>query len=60
MSADMKWVRDLLSARSISPERLYPYLMAYRDAIDEVIGISGTSIINWLDARLAKSGSLDQ
>lgn len=60
MSADMEWVRDLLSARSISPERLYPYLMAYRDAIDEVIGISGTSIINWLDARLAKPGSQDQ
>ena len=53
MEADLEWVRNMLSARQISPARLNPYLTAYRDALDEVIGTRSAAITNWLDARLS-------
>lgn len=60
MTADLEWVRNLLCTRNISPERLDPYLTAYRNALKFVIGTPGASIISWLDARLVKPGSRDQ
>jgi len=60
MTADLEWVRNLLCTRNISPERLDPYLAAYRNALKFVIGTPGASIISWLDARLVKPGSRDQ
>ena len=53
MEADLAWVRNMLSARQISPARLNPYLTAYRDALNEVIGSRSAAITNWLDARLS-------
>lgn len=53
MEADLGWVKNMLSARQISPERLNPYLTAYRDALNEVIGTRSAAITNWLGARLS-------
>jgi len=60
MEADLEWVRNMLAARQISPERINPYLIAYRDALNEVIGTRSADVTSWLDARISGLDSSEQ
>lgn len=58
IEADLEWVLQLLSSRNISHERLQPYLKAYRDAIQHVLGDQGAPVTRWLDTKIQPTSLL--
>ena len=54
LEADLEWVKLLLSGRRSLAGKLFPYLVAYRDSIDVVMGESGAPIISFIDSYIAR------
>lgn len=52
LEADMQWLKKLLTNRALSSSMLNPYFSAYHDAVEDILGESGSAIISWIDHHL--------
>jgi hypothetical protein len=57
LEPDLDWVKKLLADRNIPPESLPIYLLAYRDAVKQELGKSGSLITGWIDSYISQLDS---
>lgn len=55
LEPDLEWVKNLIVDRRIPADRLTPYLIAYRQAVDLEMGEAGKLITRWIVSYLAKN-----
>jgi MerR family transcriptional regulator, light-induced transcriptional regulator len=60
MEADLEWVQKLLTGRQIPAERLIPYLAAYSQSVQHVIGDVSKPIVEWINSYVARNAAKSQ